>query len=149
MAWDTIQRYRLSLEKDVLASTFPAFTFHDPTGRTYVSGQWHSNSGKLYGLHVQLTAGFPDECPSTYITMPSPLYGYRNRRTIASYGTSHAMHTWKSDRSGWVKICTYHSADWSADQGIAKVIRKGMLWILAYECHLDDGREIASFLMSA
>lgn len=147
MSWDTIQQWRLAAEKNVLEQEFPGFSFHDPTGSTYVSGQWRSNTGQYYGLRVQLPPGFPDECPSTYITSPSPLYGYRRRRTIASYGTSHSMHTWESDHAGWVKLCTYHSSDWSADHTIVKVIRKGMLWILAYECHLDEGKNISDFLM--
>jgi hypothetical protein len=149
MSWDRVQQYRLAMEKLVLEQELPGFAFYDPIGRTYVSGNWRSNSGNHYGLHVQLTAGFPDECPSVYITSPSPLYGYARRKTIASYETSHAMHTWKSDRPGWVKVCTYHVSDWSADQTLVKVIRKGMLWILAYECHLDEGRDISDFLMSA
>jgi hypothetical protein len=148
VGWDAIQQYRLAMERQVLAQESPAFSFYEPTGNTYVSGTWRSNSGKNYGLHVQLTAGFPDECPSTYITSPSPLYDYKHSQ-VTSHGTSHAMHTWKTDRSGWVKICTYHSSDWSADQTIVKVLRKGMLWILAYECHLDEGKDIANFLMSS
>jgi hypothetical protein len=146
MGWDAFQRYRLAQEKDVLAHEYPAFTFSDMTGSTFVSGTWVSNSREYYSLQVSLPPGYPDECPSTYVTYPSPLRGYR--KNIAAYGTSHDMHTWESDKAGWVKICTYRPERWSAAHSIAKVIRKGQLWILAYECHLDRGEPIKNFLMS-
>jgi hypothetical protein len=148
MAWDRIQQLRLDMERAVLAAEFPLFSFHDPLGATYVSGIWRSNSNKFYGLHVQLTGGFPDECPSTYITSPSPLNDYYGRRISSYESASHAMHVWKSDRAGWTKVCTYHPSDWSADQAIVKVIVKGGLWIAAYESHLDEGKNIADFLQT-
>jgi hypothetical protein len=144
MTWDFDQQRRLAMEQWVLRSEFPDFVFYEPAGRTFVSGTW--NSYNPYSVRVELPRGFPDECPSTYITFPSPLYGYARRQKMESYGSSHAMHTWKTDHPGWVKICTYHPSHWSADQTIAKVITKATLWILAYECHLDDGTEIARFL---
>src|SRR5260370_39535440 len=122
MSWDTVQQYRLAMEKLVLEQELPGFAFYDPTGRTYVSGNWRSNSGKYYGLHVQLTAGFPDESPSLYITSPSPLYGYAYRKTIASYGANHDMHTWTSERPGWGNGCTCHALVWSAGQSLVEVI---------------------------
>lgn len=148
MPWDIYQRSRLSMEKSVLEQEFPNFGFQDPSGSTYITGSWVSNSYNSYSLRIQLPSGYPDECPSTYITSPSPLYTY-GRQLMTSYGTSHNMHVWDTDRPGCVKICTYRPEQWSADQSIAKVIRKGLLWILAYECHLDDGQNIANFLQSA
>jgi hypothetical protein len=146
MTWDSLQRYRLAQEQAVLRQEYPGFSFYDPQGATYVSGRWVSNSGRPFSLRVSLPSGYPDECPASYITSPSPLRGYFSR--IESYGTSHDMHTWVTDRPGWVKICTYHPEHWSAAHSIAKVVRKGQLWMLAYECHLQDGRPIADFLMS-
>jgi hypothetical protein len=145
MSWDQTQQYRLAMEQAILRSELPAFTFHDPTGKTYVSGQWTSNKTRAYGLRVELSAGFPDECPNTYITSPSPLRGYS--ATLESYGTSHAMHTWETDHPGWTKVCIYQPSDWSAAHTIAKVLRKAMLWITAYECHLASGKDICAFLL--
>jgi len=146
MTWDSDQQRRLAMEQWVLSSEFPDFTFHDRTGNTFVSGAWESNGNNSYGLRVELPQGFPDECPSTYVTWPSPLYDYARRKKMESYGHSHAMHTWTTDHPGWVKICTYHPSHWSAQQTIAKVITKATLWILAYACHLDDGTDIKHFL---
>lgn len=146
MTWDTEQRRRLAMEQQVLRAEYPDFTFHDPADQTFVSGAWESNGHNSYSLRVELPRGFPDECPSTYITWPSPLYGYAGRHEMESYGSSSAMHTWQTDHPGWVKICTYRPSHWSANHSIAQLITKAMLWILAYECHLDDGTEIASFL---
>lgn len=146
VTWDKYQRVRLAMEKSVLEREFPNFAFYDPTGATYVHGRWTSNSGKEYELQIRLPAGYPDECPVTYITRPSPLPGVT--KTIESYGTSHDMHTQASDRPGWVRLCTISPQGWSANYSIVKVIRKSLLWIIAYECYLEDGKPISQFLMA-
>ncbi|WP_019632333.1 hypothetical protein [Actinomadura atramentaria] len=147
MPWDVNQRRRLAHEVAALRAYFPDFRFHDPTGDTYVAGHWYSNTESYYQFHVQVPPGYPNECPHTYITYPTPLRDYRGRRTLDSYGTSHAMHLWRTDRPGWTKICTYRPEFWSADHSLVKVIRKALLWTVAYECHLQDGRPLQSFLL--
>ncbi|MFC5746296.1 hypothetical protein [Actinomadura rugatobispora] len=147
MSWNRHQIVRLSQERDVLRREFPLFGFFDPRGSTYVAGNWTTNLGNDYTLRVNIPAGYPDECPSTYIVRPSPLLGWKGRRTMESHGSSHEMHTWRTDHPGWVKICTYRPDLWSADHSIVKIIRKGMLWLVAYECHLQDGSPLNRFLM--
>lgn len=147
MTWQPHQVYRLAAEHDVLRWEFPGFAFYEPKGDTYVAGTWRSNMGNDYWLRIMIPKGYPDECPSTYVTWPSPLWGYRSRRTMESYGGNHDMHTWQTDRVGWVKICTYQPRMWSAEHTITKIIRKGMLWLVAYECHLQDGSPLKRFLM--
>ncbi|MGW0810460.1 hypothetical protein [Nonomuraea sp. NPDC002799] len=147
MAWDDWQRYVLAAERKFLRKEFPGFDFFNPLGDTFVHGTYLSNTDHSYGLRIYLPAGFPDECPSTYVTEPHPLMGYS--QPILQYETSHEMHTWKTDRAGWVKVCTYRPEAWSAGISIVKVVRKAMLWLTAYECHLQDGSPISRFLMDA
>jgi hypothetical protein len=149
VAWDYYQRVRLGDDANGLRTYFPSFSFYEPTGDTYVSGYWTSNAGNGYGVMITIPPGYPDECPSTYVSYPSPLWGHMGWRTIESYGTSHDMHTWQTDRPGWVKICTYRPEGWSVEHSMLKIIRKGLLWIFAYECHLQDGKPIKNFLMDA
>ncbi|WP_433463644.1 hypothetical protein ACQPZP_34835 [Spirillospora sp. CA-142024] len=149
MAWDGYQQMRLAHERAGLREYCPSFSFYDTLGKTYVSGYWTSNTDRVYGVRIDVPPGYPDECPSTYIVSPSPLMDRTGTRTIESYGTSHAMHVWKSDRPGWPKICTYQPTRWSAAHSMLKVIRKAELWIFAYECHLQDGQPLQNFLLDA
>ncbi|REE96924.1 hypothetical protein [Thermomonospora umbrina] len=149
MGWDSYQRRRLAEERAALRTHFPSFSFYEPTGRTYVEGLWWSNNGNAYEMRIVVPPGYPDECPSTYITHPRPLLDWTRHKTIESYGTSHSMHVWATDRPGWVKICTYRPEYWSAAHSMLKIIRKGMLWTLAYECHLEDGQPLTNFLMDS
>jgi ubiquitin-protein ligase len=149
MAWESYQRERLALEWTYLRQHSPNFGFYEPTGNTYVAGWWTSNNDRLYQLRISVPPGYPDECPSTYITHPSPLMAWRHSATIESYGTSHEMHVWQTDRPGWVRICTYRPEQWSAAHSMLKIIRKALLWIVAYECHLEDGQPLKNFLMDA
>ncbi|GAB2862669.1 hypothetical protein GCM10027200_73960 [Lentzea nigeriaca] len=143
--WRPHQQLRLAQEEYALRANLPGFSFHDRTGSTYVSGWWQSNTNRTYEIRLHLPRGYPDEAPSTYVSYPTPLMGFDKR--IEAYGTSHAMHTYETDRAGWVKVCIVRPEDWSAAYSVIKVLRKAMLWITAYECHLDDGRPIENFLM--
>lgn len=142
--WLPHQRLRLAQERAALEYYLGNFAFYNLPSDTYVFGSWASNMNRVYSVRLDLPPAYPDEVPHTYVTSPSPLRGYR--QPIESYGSSHAMHTWKTDRPGWTKICIVRPEDWSAEYSVVKVLRKAMLWITAYECHLDDGRPIADFL---
>ncbi|MFJ1456122.1 hypothetical protein [Nocardia sp. N2S4-5] len=147
MAWAPYQQHRLGHERAALRRHFPNFQFYDPSGRTYVRGTWFSNTARRYDIRIAIPPGYPDECPSTYITYPSPLRDWTGLQSLESFGTSHHMHIWQTDRPGWVRICTYRPENWSAAHSMIKIIRKGLLWIVAYECHLQDGAPLTNFLL--
>jgi hypothetical protein len=149
MAWEPYQMLRLAQDQKALRAEFRGFDFYDRTGHTYAQGPWTSNTDRHYTVRVNIPSGYPDECPTTYITSPSPLFGWRRLQTIESYGTSTTMHVWKTDNPGWAKVCTFRPEMWSASISINKVIRKATLWIAAYECHLEDGSLIQNFLRHA
>lgn len=144
--WAPHQQLRLAEEEYGLRRQMPTFKFYNRLQGTYVAGQWASNTGRRYDVRLYLPDGYPDVIPHTYVTSPSPLYGYGSRK-LESYGSSHKMHTWETDHPGWVKICIVQPEDWSAKYSIVKVLRKALLWLTAYECHLDDGTPIANFLI--
>ena len=144
--WLPYQRYRLALEREILKIHMPDFEFFDTTGDAYVFGHYTSSQGTTYGLHISIPDGFPDACPGSYITDPSPLMG--KDMAINAYKNSHDMHCWTTDVEGWTKICTFKPETWSAEHSIEKVIQKSFLWIEAYESHLTTGRDIAHFLLN-
>lgn len=146
MAWEKHQQYRLALEKRILTERMPDFRFHDPLGDTTVEGTWRSSRGNAYRLVVSIPPGFPDECPSCYVAEPAPLIGFH--QALTDYGNSHAMHTWDTDRPPWVRICTYRPERWNASHSVEKVLQKAMLWLEAYESHVESGRPISAFLLN-
>jgi len=146
MAWEKHQQYRLAIEREILTTHMPEFSFRDPVENTTVEGTWHSSKGNAYRLLVALPPGFPDECPSCYVTDPCPLTGFH--QDLIDYGNSHAMHTWDTDRDPWVRLCTYRPERWDASHSIEKILQKAMLWLEAYESHLESGRPISAFLLN-
>jgi hypothetical protein len=146
MPWQLYQRYRLASEKTILERDFSHFSFYSPVENTFISGTWTSSRSNIFTIRVELPVGYPDECPVTYITFPSPLYG--KYKAIESYGTSHAMHCWTSPKPGWVKICTFRPEYWSAEFTLAMVALKAQLWLEALESHRETGRDIADFLVT-
>src|SRR5437016_13802268 len=99
--WTQDQRIRLAYEETLLVQEFPHFAFQDHAqgGLTTARGTYTSSAGTTYNLCVWLKGGFPHEMPSLYVTAPCPLYGCGSK-TIQSYQTSHAMHTWEPDWNG-------------------------------------------------
>jgi hypothetical protein len=146
MVWAAWQRERLAVERSLLRSRMPDFQFYQLTGPTYVHGWWESNQRRQYCIQINLPPGYPDECPNTYVTSPSPLLGHRGT-PMESHGTSHAMHTWETDVKGTVQICTVRPEYWSATYSIEQLLVKAMLWITAYEGHVRTGRNIDQFLL--
>ena len=146
MTWNAHQQYRLAIERTILREHMPDFDFYDPAGETTVEGEWTSSRNNTYRLVLSLPPGFPDECPSCYVASPTPLMGFHEE--LIEYGNSHAMHTWISDRPPWVRLCTYRPERWSAAHSLEKVLQKAMLWIEAYESHVDSGRPISAFLLN-
>lgn len=146
MAWDTYQRYRLAMEKEIVEKDFSHFTFYNPAIDTFLQGVWSSSKDNQFVIRIQLPSGFPEECPSTYVTYPTPLWG--RYKSIESYGSSHAMHCWQTDKPGWSKICTFQPQFWSAEYSLAMVALKAQLWLEALESHRETGRDIAEFLLT-
>lgn len=147
MAWEPHQQYRLAMEHRILKERLPDFVFKDPRGDTSVEGWWQSSRENWYRIVIDIPPGFPDECPNCYIAEPSPLRGVF--QDLSTYGNSHKMHLWEATEAHptWTRICTYRPAAWSASHSIEKVIHKAMLWIEAFESHLETGKPIADFLM--
>lgn len=145
--WTEHQQRRLAAERQVLKHTFSGFEFVNPTGEMTVEGHHKSSQSTTYFIVVSIPPGYPDECPSTYIAWPSPLRGLD--KPLEEYGSTHDMHVWETDRPGWTKICTYNPTRWRSSDTLERVLHKAMLWIEAYEAHIDTGRPIAAFLLAA
>ncbi|MFF0154034.1 hypothetical protein [Micromonospora sp. NPDC005203] len=139
------QRVRLDQERDLLARYEPQFTVNVQESLT-LSGWHRSSANRPYQIQMFTPAVYPDAPPDTFVSSPSPLQDFW-RLPMERHETSHKMHTWKTSRPGWTKICLVQPEVWSAEYTLPKMITKARLWIEAYECHLDDGTPIKSFLL--
>lgn len=144
--WQPHQVERLAYERALLAKHMPDFAILAPRADTHVLGSWVSALGNDYQIRIDLPAGYPDECPSTYIMSPSPLLDH-DGQPMTHYETSNAQHTWATDRPGCVKICTYRPESWDASSSVIQLIQKAMLWLMAYDEHQRRGTPINEILL--
>lgn len=147
MAWLPHQQQRLAWERQLLRTHMPDFSFWDPLGRTYIYGGWQSQKGNYYTIRIDIPAGYPDECPKTYVEASAPLFDYLGSR-LTAHGTSHTFHTWDTDRPGVVQICTFRPFMWSAANTTVQLLHKSFLWIIAYEEHRATGKQISDLLLT-
>jgi hypothetical protein len=145
--WSEWQVRRLVQEREMLKKAYPDFSFFNQKSTSaYVEGRWTSDLGRSYTIRVQLHAAYPDVVPSVYIMDPYPLVGFGGR-AMDTYGSSHLMHTFESDIPSATRVCTVRPETWDARWFISNIIRRTMLWILAYEFQCDDGTPVYAFLI--
>lgn len=146
--WTAEQRQRLVLEHEVLQREgFTQFSvYQDKVADTYyAAGVTLSNAGYKYRLYISIPSGYPHECPSMYITDPLPLL-MADRTPLTRLGVSHQMHTLAPSTNGMAQICHWRPARWHSGILLQKVFLKGLIWIEAYEQHIDTGRPLAEFV---
>lgn len=145
--WRPDQIMRLDLEEQLLKAHMKGFALRRHQSTAEVTGTWSgSPRGYTYSLLITVPKGYPDECPTTYLTNPCPLYQFDGKPFPT--GASHKLHTLGKDAHGRVIICTMRSEHWTAEYSLEKLVRKALLWIVGYECHLDAGKPISKFLMN-
>jgi len=136
---------RLAMEEKLLKKYMPDFRFYNKTGDTYVEG-WVTPNGtsKRYRLRLDVPTEYPNEKPQLYVSSPVTLRKYDGYDTINDEGVSHSFHTLGTGHNGCVEICTV--GDWDASLTCVKLLIMGVMWLEAYEAHLDSGDDIADFL---
>jgi len=140
--WTPAQRLRLAFEQKLVQRKMPHFMFYDLTGNTYIAGYAQTNSGRLYGVRVDLPPDYPYDEPSLFITSPFVL-PTRYGGSVNFVGTSHAFHTY-ANNGGDIRIC--YSGCWGSSNTCVMVLLKASLWLEAYEAYYRTGRDLASFL---
>ncbi|MBZ5538108.1 MAG: hypothetical protein LAO31_19320 [Acidobacteriia bacterium] len=146
--WTAEQRQRLLLEHEILQREgFTQFSvYQDRAADTYfASGVTLSNAGYRYRLHIPIPSGFPYQRPPMYITEPLPLL-MADGTPLSRLGVSHQMHTLAPSSNGMVQVCHWRDARWHSSILLQKVFLKGLIWIEAYEQHIDTGRPLAEFV---
>ncbi|MFM6152808.1 MAG: hypothetical protein ACKO3K_14175 [Cuspidothrix sp.] len=144
MSWNQLQRQRLALEKEILYTYFPKFSWINPidSNNTRIEGEVKTNVGNVYKLRVYVPSDFPNSLPDMVVIYPYPLKGYQGQ-DMKQHETSGSMHT-LTPRDGYVKICHYR--DWLPNITLYKVVLKGRIWLEALEAHKRTGQPIDAFL---
>lgn len=138
---------RMDLEKAIMKSEMPQFRFHQRGDSYFFKGiQRTSTLRHAYKLKLILTHRYPDQMPALYITSPKILRAHHGRETINSMGTTHSFHTLSNGSNECVQICHFKSEHWDASRTCVGVFIKGILWLEAYENHLQTGSSIADIL---
>ena len=144
--WTSERRYRIDLERQLLARELPQFVLQTDAQGTRVRGwQCTTKKDRYYELTLELPEHYPDEAPQLYVTSPMTLWKHRRRGTINAEGTSHAFHTRANGPGGCVRIC-HDETGWDASQTCVTVLMKGICWLEGYQAHLATGCDIADFM---
>jgi hypothetical protein len=140
-------RSRLGLEKALVSRELPQFHFYKSGDTAYFKG-WQSTSKRLkkYQLKLVLPRWYPDEMPFLYVVRPETLYKYGSRGTVNADGISHEFHTLTNGPGGCVQICHFKHDRWDASKTCVGALMKGIVWLEAYEKHLQTGRTIADII---
>jgi len=142
------QCQRLAFEQAVLRREMPQVRFYNYSQDTYVEGAFAvAGDWREYVLRVDLDDGFPDSMPSLYVASPHTLFRH-DGGTINDLGCSHAFHTRPNGPGGCVQICHCSAQNWGASRTLVQVLIKGVLWLSAYQAHLETGRSLSEFMRS-
>ena len=146
--WSVEQCKRLAFEEAVLGLEMPQVRFYNYSHDTYVEGAFAvAGDWREYVLRVDLHDGYPDHMPSLYVMSPHTLYR-AGGGTINELGGGHAFHTRANGPGGCVEICHCSAQNWDASRTLVQVLIKGVLWLTAYQAHLETGRPLSEFMLS-
>ena len=140
MVWSEAQKNRLAAEKSVLDHYFPGkVKWIDPTGDTKVDVTLNTNNDKKYTLRIYIE-DFPNSVPDMVVVgSPKPM------PSSEDWDGSFSNHTLVK-RDGYLRICHYHSSQWTDRSSLYEVIMKGRVWLEAYEGHLRTEKPMSYFL---
>ena len=137
---------RLKIEETVLENTFRgAFTLRqDDSGTARLEIDVAVPGGGKYRLLIVAEGDYPSSVPEAYVIQPLVLRDAHGRELLA-ISPSHEMHLLKPN-SRFIRLCHYKSEAWHPNVTLYKVVLKCLIWLVAYENHLQSGRPITDYL---
>jgi ubiquitin-protein ligase len=137
---------RLKIETTVMEETFKgSFSLvQDAAGVARLEVDVAVPSGGTYRLLLVATADYPSSMPEAYIINPIVLRDFHGRELLA-ISPSHQMHLLKPN-SRFIRLCHYKPENWHPNVTMYKVVLKCLIWLVAYENHLQTGRPITDYL---
>ena len=112
---------------------------------TYVEVEVTLSNEKKHVLRVYISNDFPNSCPSVVVISPSGILRRANGSLLGA--ASRRDHILPS-RDGYTQICHFRSDIWMGDATLSQVVKKGVIWLEAYELHLRTGDPLDKFLQA-
>jgi hypothetical protein len=141
-----VDEARLKIERTVLESSFKG-TFQleqDASGAARLEIDVTVPGGGSYRLLLTAAPDYPSSLPEVYLIHPLILRDFHGRELL-SLSPSHEMHLLKPG-GRFIRLCHYKPENWHPNVTMYKVVLKCMLWLVAYENHLQSGRPITDYL---
>jgi len=141
-----VEAARLKIETTVLEKTFPgAFRLEqDAAGALRLEVDVSVPGGGRYTLLLTAMPDYPSSMPEVYLIRPLVLRDFHGQELLA-ISPSHQMHLLKPT-GRFIRLCHYKPANWHPNVTLYKVVLKCLIWLVAYENHLQSGRPITDYL---
>jgi len=141
-----VDRARLRIEETVLESSFKgSFRLsQDNRGAANLDIDVTVPGGGTYGLLLTAAPDFPSSMPDAFLVRPLVLRDFHGRELLA-ISPSHEMHLLKPG-GRFIRLCHYKPENWNPNVTLYKVVLKCMIWLVAYENHLQSGRPVTDYL---
>ena len=141
------QKIRLENERKGLERNFQrdkiSWTFL--AKETYVEVEVSCTNKRKYVLRVHISNDFPNSCPSVVVISPNGILRRANGSFLRT--ASRNDHVLPS-KDGFTQICHFRSHIWMGDATLSQVVKKGVIWLEAYELHLQTGDPLDKFLQA-
>jgi len=99
--------------------------------------------GKKYVLRLYISQNFPTSYPSMVVIAPGGILRRKDHSLLRFASLQdHVL----SSRDGYTRISHYPESNWVGNKTLVQVIKKGLVWLEAYEIHLRKGGSIDRFL---
>jgi ubiquitin-protein ligase len=142
---------RLKIERHVMQTYFPhrhAFVNMEDPSQAYLDVGLKTSSGRTYRLRVNIPPDFPNSVPAVYVTYPEPdTLCDAAAKPLYQASPSHSMHLLQPDGK-FVRLCHYKQENWFPGVTLYKVVLKCLIWLEAYQSHLQDGKPLDYYLRS-
>ncbi len=137
---------RLKIETTVLEKTFAgAFRLGGEPGDTArLEVDVTVPGGGRYTLLLTCAADYPSSMPDAFLIKPLVLRDYHGQELLA-ISPSHQMHLLRPE-GRFLRLCHYKPENWHPNVTLYKVVLKCLIWLVAYENHLQSGRPITDYL---
>lgn len=100
-------------------------------------------NGKKYILRVCISPDFPNSCPPMVVISPD---GILRRANGSLLGLASRQDHVLTSKDGYTRICYFRPGTWMGNKTLYQVIKKGLVWLEAYELHLQTGNSIDLFI---
>ena len=137
---------RLKIEESVLKASFRGAyrLVQKNSGAAELDIDVTVPGGGTYGLLLETAPDYPSSMPEAYLVRPLVLRDFHGRELL-SISPSHEMHLLRPN-GRFIRLCHYKSENWHPNVTLYKVVLKCMIWLVAYENHLQSGRPITDYL---